>query len=184
MLSRPSLWMWSCHLPSKSTPVCPGKHCDAAWGLKWETTWMADPNFRCREEVFLSYTCSCPVSHEDLEIRQQNSLIFVYPKATRAPSILLDAQQVSTEWIHESVWRISPCPLYCSFNFYVGLKVFKQKVWGKKILPSQGSNPGLQHCRQILYHLSHQGSLNWKVGGSPNFWVMVPKMLFDKFSSS
>ena len=23
---------------------------------------------------------------------------------------------------------------------------------------SQGSNPGLQHYRQILYHLSHQGS--------------------------
>ena len=26
------------------------------------------------------------------------------------------------------------------------------------ILPIQGSNPGLPHCRQILYHLSHQGS--------------------------
>ena len=25
-------------------------------------------------------------------------------------------------------------------------------------LPTQGSNPGLPHCRQILYHLSHQGS--------------------------
>ena len=25
------------------------------------------------------------------------------------------------------------------------------------ICPSQGSNPGLLHCRQILYHLSHQG---------------------------
>ena len=24
--------------------------------------------------------------------------------------------------------------------------------------PTQGSNPGLPHCRQILYHLSHQGS--------------------------
>ena len=24
------------------------------------------------------------------------------------------------------------------------------------ILPTQGSNPGLRHCRQILYHLSHQ----------------------------
>ena len=24
--------------------------------------------------------------------------------------------------------------------------------------PNQGSNPGLLHCRQILYHLSHQGS--------------------------
>ena len=26
------------------------------------------------------------------------------------------------------------------------------------IFPNQGSNPGLPHCRQILYHLSHQGS--------------------------
>ena len=32
------------------------------------------------------------------------------------------------------------------------------------IVPIQGSNPGLPHCRQILYHLSHQGSpriLEW-----------------------
>ena len=27
------------------------------------------------------------------------------------------------------------------------------------IFPTQGSNPGLPHCRQTLYHLSHQGSL-------------------------
>ena len=26
------------------------------------------------------------------------------------------------------------------------------------IFPTQGSNPGLQHCRQTLHHLSHQGS--------------------------
>ena len=26
------------------------------------------------------------------------------------------------------------------------------------IFPTQGSNPGLPHCRQIRYHLSHQGS--------------------------
>ena len=26
------------------------------------------------------------------------------------------------------------------------------------IFPTQGSNPGLQHCGQTLYHLSHQGS--------------------------
>ena len=25
------------------------------------------------------------------------------------------------------------------------------------IFPTQGSNPGLSHCRWILYHLSHQG---------------------------
>ena len=32
------------------------------------------------------------------------------------------------------------------------------------IFPTQGSNPGLLHCRRILYHLSHQGrprTLEW-----------------------
>ena len=32
------------------------------------------------------------------------------------------------------------------------------------IFPTQGSNPGLQHCRRILYQLSHRGSpriLEW-----------------------
>ena len=28
------------------------------------------------------------------------------------------------------------------------------------IFPTQGLNPGLLHCRWILYHLSHQGSSN------------------------
>ena len=28
------------------------------------------------------------------------------------------------------------------------------------IFPTQGSNPGLPHCRQILYQLSHKGSLS------------------------
>ena len=28
------------------------------------------------------------------------------------------------------------------------------------IFPTQGSNPGLPHCRQTLYCLSHQGNLN------------------------
>ena len=27
-------------------------------------------------------------------------------------------------------------------------------------LPNSGSNPGLPHCRRILYHLSHRGSPN------------------------
>ena len=29
----------------------------------------------------------------------------------------------------------------------------------QRILPTQGSNPGLPHCRWILYQLSHKGSL-------------------------
>ena len=34
----------------------------------------------------------------------------------------------------------------------------------QKIFPTQGSNPGLPHCRQILYQMSHKGSariLEW-----------------------
>ena len=34
------------------------------------------------------------------------------------------------------------------------------------IFPTQGSNPGLPHCRQMLYRLSHQGSpyiYNWSI---------------------
>ena len=32
------------------------------------------------------------------------------------------------------------------------------------IFPTQGLNPGLLHCRQILYHLSHQGSPKYTKG--------------------
>ena len=31
------------------------------------------------------------------------------------------------------------------------------------IFPTQGSNPGLLHCRQTLYRLSHEGDLNDEV---------------------
>ena len=34
----------------------------------------------------------------------------------------------------------------------------------QRIFPTQGSNPGLPHCRHVVYHLSHQGSpriLEW-----------------------
>jgi len=30
------------------------------------------------------------------------------------------------------------------------------------IFPTQGSNPGLQHCRRILYQLSHKGTSNFE----------------------
>ena len=36
------------------------------------------------------------------------------------------------------------------------------------IFPTQGSNLGLLHCRQILYHLSHQGSPICLNGGKIN----------------
>jgi len=38
------------------------------------------------------------------------------------------------------------------------------------IFPTQGSNPGVTHCRRILYQLSQQGSSGWRMllkGDSP-----------------
>ena len=37
------------------------------------------------------------------------------------------------------------------------------------IFPTQRPNPGLLHCRQTLYHLSHQGS-PYKCYYRINFW--------------
>ena len=53
-------------------------------------------------------------------------------------------------WPHGlfSPWN-SPGP-----NTGVGIPSLLQGIW-----PSQGLNPGLPHCRQILYQLSHKGSL-------------------------
>ena len=45
----------------------------------------------------------------------------------------------------------------------------------REIFPTQGSNLGLLHCRQILYHLSHWGiNSNWtQRGGLGNLWLIA-----------
>ena len=53
----------------------------------------------------------------------------------------------------------------------------------REIFPTQGSNPGLLHCRQMLYPLSHQGSLprskclliSWLQ--SPSAVILEPKKI-------
>ena len=72
----------------------------------------------------------------------------------------------------QSLCRVQLCdPMYCSLpgssvhrdspgkNNGVGCHALLQGIF-----PTQGSNPGLPHCRQILYRLSYQGSpriLEW-----------------------
>ena len=41
------------------------------------------------------------------------------------------------------------------------------------IFPTQGSNPGLPHCRQILYQLSHKGSPRILRVGSPSLLQQI-----------
>ena len=56
----------------------------------------------------------------------------------------------ATEWVR--VYLICPWDSPCK-NTGVGCHALLQGV-----VPTQGSNPGLLHCKQILYCLSHQGS--------------------------
>ena len=55
-------------------------------------------------------------------------------------------------------------PMDCSplGSSVLGILQARTLEWGchallQGIFPTQGPNPGLLHCRQILYHLSHQG---------------------------
>ena len=66
-------------------------------------------------------------------------------------------------WVFATPWTVArQAPLSMEFsrlNTGVGCHAFLQGIF-----PIQESNPALLHCRQILYHLSHQGNpwiLEW-----------------------
>ena len=50
-----------------------------------------------------------------------------------------------------ATWFLRPSPTG------LGLSLLLQEIF-----PTQGLNLGLLHCRWILYHLNHQGKLNYK----------------------
>ena len=69
--------------------------------------------------------------------------------------------------VSDSLW---PHGLYSPWNSPVqntgvgSLSLFQPRTSISWIFPTQGSNPGLPHCRRILYRLSHKGSpkiLGW-----------------------
>ena len=67
---------------------------------------------------------------------------------------VLCAQSLSHVWLF-ATHGLQPTRLLCPWGFS------RPEYWS--VLPcsppgDQGSNPGPPHCRQILYHLSHQGS--------------------------
>ena len=67
----------------------------------------------------------------------------------------------------------------------------RQEYWSgshfllQGIIPTQGSNLGLPHCRQILYHLSHQGRARFNpwVRKVPwrREWLSIPVFLPREF---
>ena len=83
---------------------------------------------------------------------------------TRKPDVLqsMESQRLRLNWLSKNHYILLPknwcnlAPLTWNFpskNIGVGCHFLFQGIF-----PSQGSNPGLLHWRQILYHLSHQRS--------------------------
>ena len=76
------------------------------------------------------------------------------------------AQLLPPGWKVEVKEKVAQsCPTLCDPTDYTAHGILQARTlewvafpFSRGIFPTQGSNPGLPHCRQILYQLSHQGS--------------------------
>ena len=87
-------------------------------------------------------------------VMPSNHLILCHPLLL-PPSIFPSVSEVKVAQFHPTLW---PHGLYSPWNSpgqNTGVGSLSLLLG---IFPTQGSNPGLSHCRQILYQLSHQGS--------------------------
>ena len=76
---------------------------------------------------------------------------------SRAPA-MQGCAALSRSVMSNSLWPHEPARLLCPWdspgnNIGVGCHALLQGIF-----PTQGSNQSLPHCKQILYHLRHQGS--------------------------
>ena len=67
-------------------------------------------------------------------------------------------KSLSRAWLFAIPWTVAGTKLLCPWDSQgkstgVGCHFLLQGIF-----PTQGSNPGLSHCRQTLYRLNHQGS--------------------------
>ena len=78
----------------------------------------------------------------------------------RADSLPAESPGKPVKWKSLSrVWLFATPWLYSSWNSPGQNTGVGSHFLLQGIFPTQGSNPGLLHCRPILYQLSHRGSL-------------------------
>ena len=69
-------------------------------------------------------------------------------------------KSLSCVWLFVTSWLYSPWNSPGQNTGVCSLSLLQE------IFPTHGSNPGLPHCRQILYQLSHKGSPGDKEGNA------------------
>ena len=107
-------------------------------------------NDECMEEIKIQQlSVASDTKGESGNLYTLGSIHFITPTTNRNYSLLKTKSES-----HCSPWN-SP-----GQNTRVGSLSLLQGIF-----PTQGSNPGLPHCRRILYQLSHLGS-PWKLKGN------------------
>ena len=87
---------------------------------------------RRKKNCFSLLLCSCKLLHQSSVKVTQSHPTLCYPHELEPTRLL--------------------CPQgFCRQEYWSGLPCLQA------IFPTQGVNPGLPPCKQILYHLSHQG---------------------------
>ena len=104
-------------------------------------------------------------------LRLSSSLWWVYLKFyfPLTPSFSWKCESESPSVVSNSLW---PHGLYSPWNSLGQRTGAGSRSLLQGISPTQGSNPGLLHCRWILYQLSHKGSPPRKLGVQG--WTKIP----------
>ena len=128
----------------------------APWHWSWKRFWIwLQKHLSKSEQVELHQIASAQEEEKKINKmkRQPTELKNIFASCM--------AEKQSRSVISDSLW---PHGLYSPWNSlgqYTGVGSLSLL---QGIFPIQGSNPGLLHCRQILYQLTHQGSpgiLEW-----------------------
>ena len=77
-------------------------------------------------------------------------------------------QSLSRVQLFATPCTIQPTRLLCPWILQARMLEWVAISFSRRIFWTQGSNSGLLHCRQIFYHLSHQGSPPLTTTGSAN----------------
>ena len=127
---------------------------------KWNTTGKIFPRKwkRARENVWEKDKTAYLVCLYHSE-RSYNSIKKFIDELVRS------AKRTKVKWVKSlsRVW-LFVIPWTVAYQTPPSMEFSRQECWSELhfllqgIFPTQGSNPGLPHCRQTLYHLNHQGS--------------------------
>ena len=86
----------------------------------------------------------------------------IFPGKLREEGICRPNTWVQSERVRLSCVRLFVTPRTVARQASLSVGFSRQEYWSRLsfllqgIFPSQGCNPGLLHCRRILYHLSHR----------------------------